>query len=242
MASDSSDSSESARSAADGEEEVTASHRSLWFWFALILGVNVVGLVWLSVRAESPPFIRGILDIFLHGAMGAAAAYIAFRALLRFPFRFPDLLLMVTVLSLGMKMTVDFVKGLAAMGIVDSELASGERFGEIFQFCLWSGSVLVAGAALGLRHCTLLKIDGFLPRAVTLVSGMMVLPAMAGVVVFPVVLIRELFSARANTSVAAVMMLQWIGSLAATAINARCFVKTLTLAAEVEAREKLPHE
>jgi hypothetical protein len=240
MASNPLNSGESARAAGDSEE-VTAAQRSLWFWFALILGVNVVGLVWLSVRAESPPFVRSVLDIFLHGATGALAAYLAFRALLRFPYRFPDLLIMVSVLSLGMKMTVDFVKDLGAMGIVSTDLASGERFGEIFQLCLWSGSVLVAGAALGLRNCTLLKIDSFFRRALTLISGMLVLPAMAGVVVFPVMLVRSLFAGHMSTLFAVAMLAQWIGSVVATSINSRCFMKTLTLTAEVDAQEKLPH-
>ena len=238
MGSDDPDNRDSARSDA---EEVTPAQRSLWFWFALILGVNVVGLVWLAVRAESPPFLRGILDIFMNTATGAAAAYVAFRALLHFPYRFPDLLVMVSVLSLGMKATVDFVKGLANIGYVSHELASGERFGEMFQLCLWSGSILIAGAALGLRHCTLLKIESVPARAATLIAGMLVLPALAGVVVFPVMLIRAFLLGHSDAEFGVVMLLLWIGSMLASSVNTRCFMKTLTLNAEVDAQEKLPH-
>ena len=240
MASDDPNSRESARTRPEAEE-VTASQRSLWFWFALILGVNVAGLIWLAVRAESPPFLRGVLDIFMKSATGAAAAYVAFRALLHFPYRFPDLLVMVSVLSLGMKATVDFVKGLAVIGVVSTELASGERFGETFQLCLWSGSLLVAGAALGLRHCTLLKIDSTAARAVTLVAAMLVLPAMAGVVVFPVMLIRSFLTGGSDAQFATTMLVLWVGSLIASSVNTRCFMRTLTLNAEVDAQEKLPH-
>jgi hypothetical protein len=222
------------------ETEVDAAERGLWFWLALILCVNVAGLIWLAVRADSPQSVRGILDIMLHSAMGAAVTYLAFRALLRFPFRFPDLLIMVTVLSLGMKATVDFVRGLAALGIVSTDLASGERFGEIFQLCLWSGSVLVAGAAFGLRHCTLLKIDRLIPRAVCLIAGMLALPAAAGVTVFPIMMIRELLLQHVDVSRLMWLLLESIGSLAATIINSRNFMQTLTLNTEVGAKEKMP--
>ena len=230
---------ESARNAGVEAAEIATAERSLWFWFMLILGANIAGLIWLAVRTESPPYLRSVLDVFAHGVTGAAVAYLAFRALLRFPFQFSDLFIMVIVLSLGMKATVDFVRELAALGFVGSDMASGERFGEVFQLCLWSGSVLVSGAALGLRHCTLLNINRLLPRSACLIAGMIALPAAAGVTVFPVMMIREMLLRHPDSSRLLMLVLQSLGSLAATLINSRCFMRTLTLSAEVSAREKI---
>ncbi|HYG78543.1 MAG TPA: hypothetical protein VEK08_26325 [Planctomycetota bacterium] len=221
-------------------DEIRPATRPLYHWFALILVVNVVSLLWLAVRADSPAFVRGILDLFLHGAAGAVVVFLAFRALLRYPYYFADLLMIVLVLSGGMKLTVEFVNGLAAMGVIDSQFGSAERFGEIFQVCLFSASVLLAGAALGLRNCTLLNVKGTFWRGITLVSAMFVLPAAAGIAGFPVLMIREMIVRDGSLPDMIIFFVQWILSLGMTALNTVYFIRTLALNAEVRAQENMP--
>jgi len=222
------------------ESAVHSPSRPLYFWFAIILGVNIASLFWLSVRADSPAYVRTVLDLLLHGAAGGVVVYVAFRALLRYPYYFSDLMTIVLVLSGGMKMTVDFVNSLAALGVIGSGFNSAERFGEIFQVCLFSGSVLLAGAALGLRHCTLLKIKGGVRRGISIVAGMFALPAAAGVAGFPVLIIRELVIKNGTTSDAFVFIVQWFLATGISALNAAYFFRSITLNAEIEAKENMP--
>jgi hypothetical protein len=216
----------------------TAPQRSLLFWFVLILGINVAGLLWLSVRAQSPDYLRGVLDAFFHTAAGGAVAYFAFRALLRYPYRFPDLLIIVTILSLGMKATLQVLASFEALGVLHASTEAGVRYGQMFQICLLTGSVLLAGAALGLHNCHTLKISATGVRLMCITAGMLALPAAAGTAAFPVLLVSE-FAGRARGDVALLFLLRWVGSVVITVININYFIRSLILKTEVQAQEML---
>lgn len=212
--------------------------RSLLFWFLVILGINVVSMLWLAVRADSPAYIRNILDFFLYGVVGATTAYFAFRALFLFPFRMSDLFVIVMLLSLELKIAVDQVNQLSMLNLLGYEVGDPEHLGQIFQVCLLAASVAVGGAAFGLRHCQLLKIDGTFGRALTIMSGMLSLPAAAGIAAFLVLAVLSL--SNGQTSEALVLMLLWFGSMAITGLNVAYFIRTVTLNAEIAAQEKMP--
>ncbi|MGD0092197.1 MAG: hypothetical protein ABSE73_19960 [Planctomycetota bacterium] len=210
-------------------------HRLSW-WFCGVLGANVAGILWLAVRAESPPYLQGLLDSFMHFATGAVVAYFAFRALFLYAFHLLELLAMVLVLSVGVKLTLTVLDKWSAVGLISMTLDDPARPGKVFQICLLTGSVLLAGAAWGLRHCTVLKLEHQLARLASIVAGMLALPAAAGLAAFPVPLLRGLGD---KSHVALVWLLLWLLCLLITGLNTVLFVKTLTLREEITAQEKL---
>lgn len=223
--------------AEEGESTLLkGSERTLFWWFCGLLGVNVAGIVWLAVRSESPLYLRGVLDFLLQGATGALVVYFAFRALFLYPFHMLDLLAMVVVLSLGLGATEAVLSTLANTGLIHSAAEEASHWASLCQAGLFTSSILVAGASLGLRHCTLLKLDRSLVRVVAVVSGMLALPAAAGIAAFLVPVFRELKEAPEH---ALAWLLVWLLSLAVTGINSVLFIKTLTLREEITAREKL---
>jgi len=207
-------------------------HRLFW-WFCGVLGANVVSIVWLAVRAESPPYLRGILDSFMHFATGAVVAYFAFRALFLYSFHLLELLAIVLVLSLGVKLTLDTLNSLSGLGLLSTPIDDAGRVGQMFQLCLITSSFLLAGAAWGLHHCTVLKLERSLARVVSIVAGMLALPAAAGIAAFPVPVVRKLVDA---PNVALLWLLLWLASILVTGINTVLFIKTLTLREEIKAR------
>jgi len=228
-----------AESAAEPDSAVPRGpERTLFWWFCGLMGVNVASIVWLALRAESPSYLRGILDVFLQGATGAVVAYFAFRALFLYPFRIFDLLAIVLVLSLGLTATVDVLERLSGIGLIrESWEHEAFAYGGICQCCLISTSILVGGAALGLRHCALLKTERPLARVLTTVAGMLALPAAAGTVAFLVPVFSALSQAPAQ---ALLWALLWLMSIVVTGANAVLFIKTLTLQEEIKAQEKMP--
>ncbi|MCY3024482.1 MAG: hypothetical protein NTW87_36365 [Planctomycetota bacterium] len=225
---------------ADGEAEDSSAaspERALVWWFVGVLAVNVAGVVWVAVRTESPSFVRSILDFFLYSASGAFVAYFAFRALFLYSFRLSDLLVIVLVLSLGMKATIDVLSSFSALGVINVNLVEPGRVGQVFQVCLLTGSILLAGAALGLRHCTILKLEGAFARVLIIVAGMLALPAAAGSAAFPVPAVRQVMN---EPQQALVWLLLWFVSLGLTGVNVVYFIRTLTLRTEIKSQEKLP--
>ena len=210
--------------------------RTLFWWFCGVLGANVLSIVWLAVRAESPPYLRGVLDSFIHFATGAVVAYFAFRALFLYSFHLIELLAMVFVLSLGVKLTLDVLNSLTWLGLISTRRDDPGRFGQMFQLCLITSGFLLAGAAWGLRHCTVLKLERPLARLVSIVAGMLALPAAAGIAAFPVPVVKKLAD---SPNVALLWLLLWLASILITGINTVLFIKTLTLREEIRAREKL---
>jgi hypothetical protein len=220
------------------EQPLHGSSRSLALWFAVILGVNVLSMLWLSVRADSPAYVRSVLDFFLYGTVGALTAYFAFRALLMFPYRMQDLFVIVMLLSLELKIAVDEIGRLAMLGLLFYGPDNPEHFSQIFQVGLLTGSVAIGGAALGLRHCYILKIESPLGRALTVASGLLVLPAAAGTAGL---LVLAGFSFSMNRQDEALLqLLLWFAAMIVTGINVVLFIKSITLQTEIDAKEKMP--
>ena len=210
-----------------------------FIWFFAILALNVVSLLWLSVRAGSPSSVAVVLDFFFHSAIGGAVIFFAFRMVFWYPFRFTDLLTIVLILSLGLRVILNLLFELSRLGVV-GDLFAPRGAGNLVQACLLCGSVLLAGAAMGLRHCHILKIDKPVARALTVASGMVALPAMAGVATFPVLILRDVLYPKSSSHETHILALHWIGSIAASIVNAVCFVRTLSLKSVIDAQEKLP--
>ncbi len=214
------------------------SGRGLLVGFGVLVATIVAALLWLAVRADSPEYIRGALDVFFHGLAGAAVVYFAFRALLRYPFHFVDLLTIVVVLSLGLKTALDVQMDLFAVGLIRQEDVA-VRYGQMFHICLLCASVLLAGAALGLNFCRSLRIARTLSRCLLIVCAMLVLPTAAACVGFPLLIVQELLNALRPTLILT-FMVKWLVALVVTGVNANCGIRVWTLRAEVDAKEKMP--
>jgi hypothetical protein len=216
-----------------------APERRLLMWFFALMVASACGLLWLSFRSDCPPYVRIAMDFVIYLSTGGIVAYLAFRALFMYPFRFPELLAIVMVLSWAMKQTVDTLADLAAVGLISSYTEEPQKLGQIFQICLIVGSVLLVGTAFGLRTCFLLKLERAASRLIAVVAGTVALPAAAGVVAFPTLLIRELATGAVGDS-ALWFIFFWMLSIVATGINIANFIKGMTLTAQIDAQEKMP--
>jgi hypothetical protein len=215
--------------------------RQLVVWFFLLLGLVILSMIWLAMRKSSPPYVRTILDFFLNVATGGAVAFVAFRSLFLYRFRFFDLLAIVAGLSLGMHQTVELLKSLALYGVFGERYSvdDPQNVGKVIQICLVVSSVLMAGSALGLRHCAILKIESGPRRVLAIIAGMYSLPAAAGIATFPVLILRDLVIPGSPRNQLPVYTLLWITSIVFTIINVAYFIRTLTLKAEIDATEHL---
>ena len=206
--------------------------------FFVALGLSITGLLWLAVRADSPPSVRMVLDIFLQVALGASALLVAFRALMAYPFRISDLLVMVLLLSLAMKAVLDTVARFYAIGLLHADADAGEHFGATAQICLIVGSLLLAGGAFALRTLYRLNIQSAAIRTVTLISGMLALPAAAGTVAFLVLIAMQV--SLGEYFYIPVFTLLWFASVGVTVLNVVNLARLLTLRAEITAHEHFP--
>jgi len=224
-------------------EELTSAQpspdRKMFALFAIVVGASLCGIAWLAVRAGTPPAVRDAMDFVLQACMGALLAYAGFRALVLFPFRFFDLLAIVTVLALFMKVAVETIDGIAASGFFQFAEDSS-KLGITVQMCCIAASVLLAGAALGLRHCYLLHVEGHAARMLIVLSGMLVLLAAAGFFVFPVLVLRDALSSEGTSPDTGGFLFLWLVSVVATVVNSVCLVRTLTLTHAIDQREKMP--
>jgi hypothetical protein len=227
--------------ASPSESPGRSPDQNLFFVFSILLTVVLAGVLWLALSSSTPPKLRGSMDMLLQLAFGGTLAYGGFRMLLVFPFRFPDLLAIVIVLSLGLKAQVDVLEVLNSHGITSDFMGDDQRKLSItLQVCMITASILLIGAALGLRHCHLLKIEKPLPRLLAIVSGMLVLPAVAGVFSFPVFLLRDAMTEKVVTDDTPALLLLWLASIICTVVNASHAIRTLSLKEEINAREKMP--
>jgi hypothetical protein len=206
-----------------------------------LLGVVVLSLFWMALRNNSPAHLRVILDFMFNVFIGGLAAWVAFRALYFYSFRLGDLLAMVAGLSLGMHQTLELLKSLAAVGVFGEHAAIDDprNLGLVILSCMIVGSALLAGAALGLRHCAVLKLEGAFVRASVVLAGLFALPAAAGLAAFPALILRDMLMPGRAYEHTAWFALLWLASIFFTAVNIICFIRTLTLNAQISAREHL---
>src|SRR6185295_9737315 len=141
-------------------DPVRTIDRACLKWLAIVLAINLAGLLWLAAREDSPHSIRLVLDSLLQVGGGVVLAYAAYRSLAMYPFRILDLVWMVIVLAFGVKATLETLHRFYRTGLLlEGQMDSRENFGMVLQACLISSSVLLAGATLGLRYCFRLKLE-----------------------------------------------------------------------------------
>jgi hypothetical protein len=206
--------------------------------FFIALGLSIAGLLWLAVRAESPASVRLVLDIFVQLALGISVALLAFRALMAFPFRISDLIVMVLVLSLSLQAVLFVIWRFYDIGLLHPGSAPREHPGEIAQTCLIIESLLLAGGSFALRTCHRLKIQSAAVRAITLISGMLVLPGAAGTIAFLVLIGMQV--SLGEYLYLPVFALLWLASLGVTILNVINLARLMMLGAEITAQEHLP--
>jgi hypothetical protein len=221
------------------DAEASSTQRRIFVWFIVVVGINVLGILWMALRAESPSSIREVLDILMQAALGLAIALLAFRTLTYFPYRTTDLFVMVLLLSVAMKVTLSVAARFSNIGLIHAGFASSEHIGELVQTCLISASVLIGGGAIGLRTCQKLSIERPLQRAVVLVSAMLSLPAAAGSVVFGLLLVVEVLKPGADLRSAPLIAALWLLSIGISVVNLSYLGKMLTLRAVISAQERL---
>jgi hypothetical protein len=164
-------------------------------WMVVFLCTSAAGTLWLALRADSPPSVRQLLDTILEMAIGILVALGAYRLLVFFPFRILDLLVIVLGLGLGVKGTLEALESASRSGLLDlGPIDARENLGTLVLSCLLTGSLLLAGAALGLRYCVRLKLSGSGARVAAIVSGMLSFPACVGVFAFPGLILLDLLA------------------------------------------------
>ena len=118
-------------------------------WIVILLALNLMGMVWLGIRTESPEYLRKVLDFLFQIGVGGLATYVAFRILNLFSFRMLDLIAIVMVLSLGVKFTIDVLEKFLRASKMWIDLEQNKlELGTILQTCMFTSSVLLAGAAM----------------------------------------------------------------------------------------------
>ena len=208
-----------------------------WFVvFLIVLSVNVAGIFWLAVRADSTEALRNILDILMQSAVGIAVAVLAFRALTYFPFRVSDLMIMVMVLSVAMKLTVKVLQSFANIGLLHHGFASEEHLGELVQTCLITGSILIGGGAFALRTGQKLQIEKPVPRGVAILSGMLALPAAAGSLVFGLLIFFEVLKSKPDYAYTPMFAALWLGSIGLSLVNVVNMGRMLMLRSEIDSK------
>jgi len=226
----------SERSAIENEAERQPT-TSIFRWVLGIIALNVVGYLWLALRVAVPQSVQPAIDIFFQAGAALLLAYFAFRALFLYRFQLTDLLTIVLVLSVGMQQTVRVFQEFSALGLVGLAPRSPEFGVAIFQACLLMATVLVAGAAFGLLYCQRATVTTAGARAVAIAAGMLVLPAAAGVVSFPILLLVDVLGEESTNG--PLYGALWCASLIVSVINTKHFVRLLALRAEINAREPM---
>ncbi|HYF50867.1 MAG TPA: hypothetical protein VEJ63_15740 [Planctomycetota bacterium] len=213
--------------------------RRMFVLFAIVVGVSMLGILWLAVRASTPDAVRDSMDFVLQTGMGALVAYAGFRALVLYPFRFFDLFVIVATLALFMSGAIQTIEAVERSGYFEA-VRNSSMLGVTVQICCIAASILLAGAALGLRHCLLLKIESTPKRMLTVFSGMLALPGAAGFFVFPVLVLGDALSTEGTSPDTPAYLLFWLISVIAVVVDCVCLVKTMALTHEIQAQEKMP--
>lgn len=217
--------------------------RLLLRWTLILLAASLTGAGWLAARASTSGMARVVLDALLNIGFGSLIALTAYRVVVRFPFRTLDLLAMVVVLSLGIKLTLDALQSASRYALVSmGSIEAREQIGTVALWCLLTSSVLLAGAALGLRYCVRLKLDAPLARLAAIVHGMLFFPASVGLFAFPALVVSDLFGEAPNpdTELTATYLLLFVMSLYVMIRNGLFLIRSMALESEVEVRPPGP--
>lgn len=223
-----------------------------WRWIAALAGVSASGMFWLAVRESSPSDTRLILDGFANLAIGATLAFFAYRALIKFSFRILDLMGIVTMLSIGLKAAIDTMSLLALSGIIwEGRVTDSDKFSSVMLSCLLTSSVLMAGAALGLRYCARIQIEAPVRRLGAIIMGMLAFPAVVGIPVFTLAVLQEAVEIlnrpphmlrTADAEVNPMNFVYWVLSIGITAANTVLFLRSVAISSSVDVKAKTAGE
>lgn len=225
-------------------EPPAPGERQVMLWVATLFGVSLLSAGWLAARADSSPGIRDALDTILQVALGVLFLGGAYRLLVYYPYRLLDLMVIVLGLSLGLKVALDGVDGLREFlgDPVESEPQRLQvQLGPLVLSCLLISSVLLCGAALGLRYCTRLKLESSRQRVAAIMYGMLAFPGIVGIFAFPALVLSELVSQSATSEPATgertlLYLVLAITSCLVTLRNGMLFFRSMALEDEVTVR------
>jgi hypothetical protein len=140
------------------------------------------------------------------------------------------------VLSLGIKTTLDALRSATRHGLIaGGTIESREQIGMVALSCLLTSSVLLAGAALGLRYCLRLKLERPVSRLAALVHGMLFFPGFVGVFAFPALVLGDLLGEgpKPDTQLTALYILFFLFSLYIMIRNGLLLLRSMALEEEV---------
>jgi len=220
-----------------------------WRWFAALVGVTTAGMFWLAVRQESDPSDRRVLDALSNLAVGGLLAYVSYRVLVRFAFQIFDLLTIILLLSGGVKVTIDAFHVLATQGLVfEGRVTDSEQYPTVLLACLVNSSILMLGAALGLRYCYKLKLAAPLRRVGTVAVGTLAFPAAAAFPVYTLEVLGQLATLFTTSKElqpewydhALASVLIWLASFVVSIANAALFLRSVAVSETVTTGVEAP--
>jgi len=226
----------------ESEPQPAAPERAITTWAVVLIGATVVSALMLAARAESPPDVRGFFDIAIFAGVIGVASFAIVRLLFVYPFRLLDLMMIVIVLSLGMKGAIEAAHAWRYAQEQwlpkPSQRAHATQMYILYaESCMITGCVMLGGAVMGLRHCRLLAIDSQLKRNATILCAMVSLPALAALILIPIKLLNNLVTERNTSRESLTLICALLFSFVATLANAAMALKTIALTAENAGRE-----
>jgi hypothetical protein len=214
---------------------ITSQDRRLFYFMAFVLGAVVLGLFWLALRSNTQQSVREAMDFAFQLGLGGVLVIAGFGLLLLFPFRIAELLAIVIVLSFLMKVilqTLDRLKTSGTWAVFFGESSSGGAgagLGLTLELCMIAACLFLTGAAWGLRHCVVLKIENTFSRVFAVIAGMLVIPSAAGFFVFPVMVLKDALSRDGFSEDSSTFLVGWAISVLATILNSYYLIRTMTL-------------
>jgi hypothetical protein len=217
-------------------DQPAPGERQVMLWVSALFVVSLLAAGWLAARADSEPGVRDALDTILQVALGGLFLGGAYRLLVYYPYRLLDLLVIVMGLSLGLKVALDGVAGLSEFlgEDVPSEPQQVQvQMGPMVLSCLLTSSVLLCGAALGLRYCTRLRLESARLRVAAILYGMLAFPGAVGVFAFPALILSEVVGSSGLSERTLLYLMLAITSCLVSLRNGMLFFRSMALEDEV---------
>ncbi|HLX60222.1 MAG TPA: hypothetical protein VKX17_02960 [Planctomycetota bacterium] len=213
--------------------------RKIIGWALALFAANLVCVLMLAARHATPENLHGFFDVIIFACILAAASFAMIRLIFYHPYRLLDLMVMVLVLSGGMKAAIESVRAIHAYYLNSESLRPESRPEPVMyaEACLLVGCVLMSGASLGLRHCRLLQINSPLRRAIVLSAGMLVFPAPLALFGIPLYLLDGFLNGKSGSLNANLWIVLLAAAFIATLINASLILKTIVLKTQNVAQE-----
>ncbi len=199
-----------------------------------LMAVNAAGLGWLAARASVPESSRPAMDAIVQLAAGGAVAFAAYYMLTRFAFRTLELVAMVLVLGVGVQATIAALETFAELSFWwDGPVTMRQDFAGVMLACLLTGSLLLIGAAWGLRYCEKLHLEGSGIRVWAMLCGMLLLPAVSCFVGLPFGVLAESFQEQPDELASVLGVVGWFFSVIVCIWNVKFFVASLALQSSI---------